>query len=70
MHVCVCVCVCHMQNILIAIVGNAYTEALSREGVVEYTLIYIVWLRLVFFHQYLWHRYIKNRSTEEFVQFW
>ena len=35
-----------LQNIIIAIVGNAYDDAKTQEGPVEYSLLYITWLRI------------------------
>lgn len=59
-----------MQNILIAIVGNAYTEAKEKEGPVENTLVYITLLRISFYYYYFTRVVIWRWSLDRFVQSW
>ena len=59
-----------LQNIIIAIVGEAYKEAKQKEGPVELTLAYTLWLRLKFSLIYVWRVWIQRLSVEDFVETW
>ncbi|KAF5833913.1 hypothetical protein DUNSADRAFT_9573 [Dunaliella salina] len=58
------------MNILIAIVGDAYTEAKDKEGPIEFTFVYICWLRIVWTLIYVRQIWFSWMTEEEFVAYW